>query len=128
MGTSLLRCHIDPEGSMRHLFRRTCAAVAAVALAATMSPAAAVDSTDEREATLTLWEAGGVVRSAPLPKELWIPRATSRAWKLSYLTYDAHGEPARSTGTVFIPHGTPPRGGWPVISWAHGLSGLGDDC
>ena len=113
---------------MRHLFRRTCAAVAAAALAATMSPAAAVDATGSREATLTPWEAGAVLRSAPLPEELWIPHATSRAWKLTYLTYDSHGQLARSTGTVFIPHGTPPRGGWPVISWAHGLSGLGDDC
>ena len=69
-----------------------------------------------------------VVSSAPLPKRLWIPRSTSRAWKLTYVTRDAHGHRALSTGTVFIPFGTPPKGGWPVVSWAHGISGLGDDC
>ena len=36
--------------------------------------------------------------------------------------------PRPSTGTVFIPHGQPPKGGWPVVSWAHGISGLGDSC
>jgi hypothetical protein len=71
---------------------------------------------------------GTVLRSGPLPRRLWIPKATRRAWKLTYVTTDSHGERALSTGTVFIPHGTPPRGGWPVISWAHGLSGLGDAC
>jgi hypothetical protein len=115
---------------MRHLFRRTCAAVAAAALAATMSPADAVagDQDGSRDATVILEKPGAVLWSAPLPKKLWVPHATSRAWKLTYLTYDSHGQLAQSTGTVFIPHGTPPRGGWPVISWAHGLSGLGDDC
>src|SRR4051812_42593810 len=71
---------------------------------------------------------GRVLRSGPLPERLWIPKATRRAWKLTYVTTDSHGERALSTGPVFIPHGTPPRGGWPVISWAHGLSGLGDAC
>jgi hypothetical protein len=27
-----------------------------------------------------------------------------------------------------VPKGRPPRRGWPVISWAHGTSGLGDRC
>ena len=35
---------------------------------------------------------------------------------------------ALSTGTLFLPKGRAPRGGWPVISWAHGTSGLGDRC
>lgn len=29
---------------------------------------------------------------------------------------------------MFLPHGTPPPGGWPVVAWAHGTTGLGDDC
>ncbi len=29
---------------------------------------------------------------------------------------------------VFVPQGTPPEGGWPVLSWAHGTVGLGDAC
>ncbi|MBN1528984.1 MAG: hypothetical protein JW895_07980 [Thermoleophilaceae bacterium] len=72
--------------------------------------------------------AGTVVAAAKLPKRLWIPGTTSRALRLTYLTTDGRGRRARSTGTVFLPKGRTPRGGWPVISWAHGTSGLGDRC
>jgi hypothetical protein len=113
------------------LFRRTAAALVAAALAATAGPLlspASASGRDGRSVTVTAVAPGAVMRSAPLRKALWIPGSTSRAWKLTYVTTDSHGDIALSTGTVFIPHGRPPRGGWPVISWAHGLSGLGDDC
>jgi Secretory lipase len=73
-------------------------------------------------------EPGTVVKSAPLPKRLWIPGTTARAFKLTYSTTDARGRRALSTGMVFVPKGQAPRGGWPVISWAHGTSGLADRC
>jgi hypothetical protein len=69
-----------------------------------------------------------VVAAKPLRHRLWIPGTTSRAFKLTYVTTDARGRHALSTGTVFVPKGRAPRGGWPVISWAHGTSGLGDRC
>ena len=71
---------------------------------------------------------GTVVGAAPLRRGLWIPGTTSRAFKLTYVTTDARGRRALSTGMVFLPNGRAPRGGWPVISWAHGTSGLGDRC
>jgi Secretory lipase len=71
---------------------------------------------------------GTVVKAAPLRHALWIPGTTSRAIKLTYVTTDARGRRTLSTGTVFLPKGRAPRGGWPVISWAHGTSGLGDSC
>ena len=71
---------------------------------------------------------GTVVAASPLRRALWIPGTTSRAFKLKYVTLDARGRRALSTGTVFVPKGRAPRGGWPVISWAHGTSGLGDRC
>jgi hypothetical protein len=71
---------------------------------------------------------GTVVNAKPLPKKLWIPGTTSRAFKLTYATTDARGRRALSTGTLFVPRGRTPRGGWPVISWSHGTSGLGDRC
>ena len=27
-----------------------------------------------------------------------------------------------------LPRGKPPKGGWPVVSWAHGTSGIADSC
>jgi hypothetical protein len=71
---------------------------------------------------------GKVVSAKPLPHRLWIPGTTSRAYKLTYVTTNAHGKRALSSGMVFVPKGRAPRGGWPVISWAHGTSGLGDKC
>ncbi|WP_106397419.1 alpha/beta hydrolase family protein [Actinocorallia populi] len=65
---------------------------------------------------------------SPLARSLWIPETTSRAFVLTYVTVDAFGKRARSTGTVFVPRGRAPKGGWPVISWAHGTSGLHDSC
>lgn len=32
------------------------------------------------------------------------------------------------SGTVYLPKGAPPRGGWPVIGWAHGTVGFPDIC
>jgi hypothetical protein len=71
---------------------------------------------------------GTVVAAKPLRHALWIPGTTSRAFKLTYVTTDARGRRVVSTGTLFVPKGRAPKGGWPVISWAHGTSGLGDKC
>lgn len=70
---------------------------------------------------------GTVTASAPLSRDLWYP-GTVRAQRLTYWTTGANDVPALSTGTVFVPAGQAPDGGWPVISWAHGTVGLGDDC
>ena len=32
------------------------------------------------------------------------------------------------SGTLTVPKGKAPKGGWPVISWAHGTTGIADQC
>lgn len=32
------------------------------------------------------------------------------------------------SGAVYLPDGPPPDGGWPIYSWGHGTTGLGDEC
>jgi len=32
------------------------------------------------------------------------------------------------TGTLYLPKGQPPAGGWPLIAWAHGTLGVADVC
>jgi pimeloyl-ACP methyl ester carboxylesterase len=32
------------------------------------------------------------------------------------------------SGTVYLPKGTPPSGGWPIVSYAHGTTGSADIC
>ncbi|WP_167659959.1 lipase family protein [Nocardia mangyaensis] len=52
----------------------------------------------------------------------------SRGWFVSYRTNDEHDRPAVSNGQVYLPQGTPPAGGWPVVSWGYGTAGVGDGC
>lgn len=70
---------------------------------------------------------GTVTATEALPRDLWYP-GTANAERVTYWTTGANGEPALSTGAVFTPEGQAPEGGWPVVSWAHGTVGLGDDC
>ena len=32
------------------------------------------------------------------------------------------------SGTLYLPKGDPPAGGWPIVSWAHGTLGVADVC
>ena len=50
------------------------------------------------------------------------------AYRIMYRSIGALGGPVAETGMVFVPHGSPPAGGWPVVVWAHGTTGVGDDC
>lgn len=48
--------------------------------------------------------------------------------RVSYGSRNAHGEPIVATGLVTLPEGEEPEGGWPVLSWAHGTTGLAEKC
>src|SRR5689334_15781070 len=47
---------------------------------------------------------------------------------LLYTSVGVGGRPVAVSGTVAIPRGKPPAGGWPVISWGHATVGLADIC
>lgn len=70
---------------------------------------------------------GTVVDVQELASDLWLP-GTAEAKRITYWTIGSDGKPALSTGAFFVPEGTAPEGGWPIIGWAHGTSGLADDC
>ena len=70
---------------------------------------------------------GTVLSVAPLDPSLWVP-GTGRGYRLTYVSRNGSGAKAATSGEVLLPAGTAPAGGWPVISWAHGTSGLADAC
>ncbi|KAA0083613.1 alpha/beta hydrolase [Mycolicibacterium sp. P9-64] len=70
---------------------------------------------------------GTTIASVPLDPALSLSGA-GPAYRVLYSTVDQHDQPAVSTGAVFLPPGPAPAGGFPVIAWAHGTVGLGDDC
>ncbi|TQM30169.1 alpha/beta hydrolase [Nocardia bhagyanarayanae] len=72
--------------------------------------------------------ATGTVESvAPLAAVATPPDAADAA-RLLYRSTTAGNAPTTTSAAVYFPAGTPPEGGWPVIAWAHGTVGLGDDC
>lgn len=70
---------------------------------------------------------GNLIETVPLAPELSIAGAGA-AYRILYSTTDQHDAPAVSTAAVFVPRAPAPPGGYPVIAWAHGTVGLGDDC
>src|SRR5258708_36097966 len=45
-----------------------------------------------------------------------------------YRSTGINGTPVAESGAVAIPKGKPPKGGWPVVTWAHGTTGIADQC
>ena len=45
-----------------------------------------------------------------------------------YRSTSIRGKAVAVSGTVHLPKGRAPSGGWPVVSWAHATTGLGDQC
>src|SRR5262249_31783380 len=45
-----------------------------------------------------------------------------------YRSIGVRGEPVAVSGIVSVPKGRPPKGGWPIVTWAHGTTGIADKC
>ncbi|GAA5136959.1 lipase family protein [Alloalcanivorax gelatiniphagus] len=52
----------------------------------------------------------------------------ARAKRVTYLSTSLQGKPTEVSGVILTPKGKTPKGGWPVVSWAHGSSGISDAC
>jgi predicted esterase len=70
---------------------------------------------------------GDVIWSRPFSTPAALPSA-ARNLLVLYHTTGADGKDRAVSGMVAIPRGAPPRGGWPVISWAHGTTGDAPAC
>jgi pimeloyl-ACP methyl ester carboxylesterase len=45
-----------------------------------------------------------------------------------YRSTSVDGKPTAVSGAVALPKGKPPKGGFPVLTWAHGTTGIADQC
>lgn len=70
---------------------------------------------------------GQLIEFRPLDPALSVAGAAA-AYRFLYSTTNQHNRPAVGTAALFTPKTPPPQGGWPVVAWAHGTVGLGDDC
>ncbi len=71
--------------------------------------------------------AGSAIWTRPLDGTMALPGAAKNLLVL-YRSLDPAGHIVPVSGTVSIPPGTPPAGGWPVIVWTHGTTGLAPMC
>src|SRR4249919_1085459 len=56
-----------------------------------------------------------------------VPLANAASTKLVlYTSLAPGGKRTAVTGSVSVPKGKPPKGGWPVITYAHGTTGTAD--
>ncbi|THV33704.1 lipase family protein [Glycomyces buryatensis] len=69
------------------------------------------------------WSPGVLVRHRPLARQLW-PDSAASAHRIHYRGMGYDGERRLVSGSAFIPTGTAPDEGWPVIGFAHGTTGL----
>ena len=59
-------------------------------------------------------EPGDLLTAAPYRAD-WVPSKAAQAYLLSYHTPDHSGRLAQGTGLLYLPAGTAPAGGWPVL-------------
>jgi pimeloyl-ACP methyl ester carboxylesterase len=72
---------------------------------------------------------GKLLRKEALPPAVGLSGAASQTRILYTSTNGLDGKtPIVVSGALFIPKGTPPAGGWPVLAWGHGTVGLADIC
>jgi pimeloyl-ACP methyl ester carboxylesterase len=76
---------------------------------------------------LPLDKRGSVIWTRPLDGTMALPSAARNILAV-YRSVDDKGRVVPVSGTVAIPQGEAPRGGWPVITWTHGTTGLNAVC
>lgn len=83
------------------------------------------------EVDAEVWDSRGqIVRQEPYAPPLADPDSVlGGSWRAIYRTVSGLDGGAREvSGAFFLPRGNPPVGGWPVISFAHGTTGIGANC
>jgi pimeloyl-ACP methyl ester carboxylesterase len=73
--------------------------------------------------------AGKLLRQEPLVSELMLANA-SRGLRVLYTSTNGIDNKKAITvsGAIYFPKGTAPSGGWAIVAWAHGTTGLADVC
>lgn len=72
---------------------------------------------------------GRLLRQEPLPTNLMLANA-AKGVRILYTSTDGIGgkAPVAVSGAIYVPMGSAPPRGWPIIAWAHGTVGIADVC
>ena len=118
---------IERAPRSRTAWSRTSAVFATATLTVAVAVSGAVAPAPAAAALAPAGADGSVLSVQPLDPALWVP-GTAHGYRLTYISRNGSGAKAVTSGEVLLPAGPAPAGGWPVISWAHGTSGLADAC
>jgi pimeloyl-ACP methyl ester carboxylesterase len=106
----------------------------ALALACALIPASALaaktpkgDAFYEPPTPLTGKKHGDVIWSRPMPAKKGLKAAATQRYLL-YRSESLGGDPVAVSGFMLTPKGKAPKGGWPVVSFGHGTTGIADKC
>jgi pimeloyl-ACP methyl ester carboxylesterase len=72
---------------------------------------------------------GVLLRDEPLEPHQSVPGAAKNL-RVLYTSSNGlkRGEVVTVSGSIFLPQGEAPKGGWPLIVWSHGTVGIADVC
>ena len=72
---------------------------------------------------------GKLLRQEPLASNLMLSNA-SKGLRVLYTSTNGldNKTPITVSGAIYFPKGAAPTGGWPIIAWAHGTTGIADVC
>jgi alpha-beta hydrolase superfamily lysophospholipase len=75
-------------------------------------------------------EPGALSNATTLPTiDRRLRAASSLSARIEYTsTSGITGGTEQASGTVFVPLGKPPEGGWPIVAYAHATTGIEPDC
>ncbi|WP_433667177.1 lipase family protein [Nocardia sp. CA-136227] len=100
--------------------RRAALAAGTVSVCAALAVTAAPAVSD----TVDLGHLTGV----ELLDSAWSFEKAAMTLGFSYSTVDQRDHRADASAALYVPAGLPPEGGWPLVVWAHGTMGIGNDC
>src|ERR671914_1362932 len=104
------------------------------AIALVAAAPAAVAQVQKAPLGLKLYKPPANLRSYEQGELIWARKAenslrqASRTWTLLYRSTSLRGKAIGVSGFLMPPKGKPPKRGWPVVSWAHGTTGIADSC
>ncbi|WP_067710725.1 lipase family protein [Nocardia yamanashiensis] len=68
---------------------------------------------------------GSVIETVAAPDGF---RGLANGTIVDYWTTRSNGEAVQASGALFVPDGPAPAGGWPIMAYDHGTSGMGPGC
>lgn len=69
-------------------------------------------------------DAGKIIKS----QKVQAPDVNGTVYRVMYTSTNLEDEIIPVTGVIMVPDGNAPKGGFPVLSWAHGTNGMADEC